>query len=69
MNTNIISDKPDIVQRPRQEHPHTEISAEQRQRPYAREPTPIGVLPQPLGDIIRQPDRNRLLAEFFNRQP
>lgn len=30
-----------------------------------RNPMPIGELLRPLQHIIRQPDRNRLLADFF----
>lgn len=31
------------------------------------EPMPIGMLLEPLRQIIRHPNRNRLLAEFFNQ--
>lgn len=33
-----------------------------------RGPTPIGELLKPLQHIIRHPDRNRLLADFFKEK-
>lgn len=68
MNTRTATGAPAAPNIPRHPVPTVQHPPENtRQLPprSARSPTPIGELLHPLQRILRHPDRNRLLADFF----